>query len=552
MTRSLQVLIRVLHAMVLALGVAAVPAMANPAGPHLDGNDYDALRPANPVRTVEFTMDVGCQDRSGQSLVLPGSGLLFGFDQEVAQAHGLEGRSQVTLGPDFVLARGRYGTAIHDFRFRRILTIGANEKRFYNHSMYGHHGVRRAFLFNHLYVVGLIAATGGKTSSSFPPAVQRFLVEHALGIFHPEAIAFKNHLPVAALNIDRQGEVLVTSVNNTEVLKAKYGTIGFPSSAHGLSFASWLAWFFPIHPKVAKVLVDRATLPASLQFIRSPISTVMGLPEFPVCSVVLSDISHASGRLDLLAGLASKIPAWPPILPEGLTRLMIDAVRLQAPNGPTANTVYLQRIRKLTAEKHYLDAALLSAHAMASTEPCSPARHDLILCDTVVKALQPTKSVGSVQTLRKALSVSSQGKHGQAAEMLISLRDRSPDRPDILEFMIANEVVEARRHSRRNKSELDESLRKEFDGLPHTFEAALGLDPYSPARFRDMSNYVSVAPRSTTQAYLAPIFVTVILDLGRALPDGRLSHFFRNPTARERKVADDFPDLFPKVIDPAE
>jgi len=226
---------------------------------------------------------------------------------------------------------------------------------------------------------------------------------------------------------------------------------------------------------------------------------------------------------------------------------MIDAARLRAPNGPTDDTVYSLRIRNLAAEKHYFDAALLSFHAVASAGACSAAQRDSILCDTLTDTLRTTMRDGSVQTLRKALSVGSQGNHGQAAEMLISLRGRSSRRPDILEILIANELVEARR-----SSQLNESLSKEFDRLPNTLEAALARDPYSPARYRDISRYLGVAARSLAQQYYAPVFQAVILDLGRALPGGALSPLLRNATARERKIAEDFPELFPKVADSAE
>ena len=551
MTRTLRMLTRVMATLVLVSGLAAVPVLANPAGPHLDGDAYTGLRPAAPVPTLKFTMDVECLDSGGQDLVLYSHAFGVQPEREGMRAPGHEGRSQVTLGPDFVVSRGRYGTVVYDLRFRRVLTIGIDEQLFSNHSLYGHFRVRLKFLLNNLFTLASVTKLGVKKKGAFSLPVSRFLVEHANGIFHPLAIALK-HLPVAPLNVDRRAEMLVASVSNTEVLKAEYGTIGFPSAVHGRTFAAWLAWFFRIHPKLAQVFADDAAPPSSLRFIVSSMPTAMGPSSFPACSVLLSDVSRAPDRLDVLAGLASRVPAWPPILPGGLIRLMIDAVRLQAPNGPTDNATYLERIRKLAAEKRYFDALLLSAHTMASTESCTPARHDAILCETTVEAFQTTKSAGSVGTVRKAMSASSQGNHGKAAEMLISLRDRSPDRPDILEFMIANEVVEARRHSLRHKSPMNEQLQKEFDGLPNTFEAALGFDPYSPARFRDISNYVRLATRSLAQKYFWMVFETVILDLGRALPGGRVSHFFKKANARERKTAEAFPELFPEVADAAE
>jgi len=310
-------LARVITAMTLACGLAAAPTMANPAGPHLDGNAYDALRPAAPVPTLTFTMDVECRDPRGQDFVL--GSLEFGVEpwRGGMRAPGLEGRSLVTLGPNFVVSRGRYGTVVYDFRFRRLLTIGIDGHRYSNHSLYGHFGVRWKFLFNNLRILQVITETGGKLSRGRPLSVSRFLIEHALGIVHPPTKFFKD-LPAAALNTDRQGVVLMANVGDTEVLKAKFGTMGFPSAVHRRSFAAWLTWFLPIHPSLASMLADDAALPSSLQFIRSTSSTAMVRSEFPVCSFVLSDVSRASGRLDVVAGLSSRVLSWPPLLSESL------------------------------------------------------------------------------------------------------------------------------------------------------------------------------------------------------------------------------------------
>ncbi len=539
-------LTQAITAMVLAFGLSATPAMANPAGPHLDGNAYDALRPATPSPTLAFTMDVDCVNPGGQQPVL--HSFEFGIEpwRGGMREADLEGRSLVTLGPDFVVSRGRYGIVVHDFRFRRLLTIGTDNQRFLNHSIYGHFLVRWGFLSNNLYPLGLLAETGVQESGGVPLSVSRFLVEHANGMAHPPA-TFLRKLPAAALKTDRQGATLVANVGDTEVLKAQFSAMEFPSAVHRRSFTAWLTWFFRFHPSLARVFADDTTLPSSLRFIRPDVTTAVGESEFPVCSVVLSNVSRASGRLDVVAPLASTIPAWPPLLPGGLARLMVDAARLQAPNGPTGNKAYVQYIRKSAAEKRYLDAALLSFHAAASTGACTAARRDSILCDTMADALRTAMRDGSVQTLRKALSLGGQGKHGQAAEILVSLRGRSPGRPDILEIMIANELVEARRHS-----QLNESLRKEFNGLPQAFEAALARDPYSPARYRDMSNYLGVAARSADRRYFAPIFQNAILDLGRTLPGGTLSPLLQSVTARDRKIAKDFPELFPNVTGSAE
>ena len=529
--------------MALASGLAAPPAMANPAGPHLDGNGYDALRPATPLPTLTFTMDVECPDPGRQGL--PPGGRESGAQpgRGGTRAARWEGRSLVTLGPDFVISRGGYGASVHDFRFRRHLVIGTGSRRFSNDSLYGHFFVRWQFLSNNLRT---LAAASAGVSLPRPLPVARFLQEHANGIRHPAARAFKK-IPAAALNADRRRAALVANVGNMEVLKARFGGMKFPSAAHGRSFGAWLVWFIRIHPSLTRLLADDAALPSSLRFIRPDTTKAMSLSEPAACNAVLSGVSRGSGRLDVVAGLAPEVKAWPPWLPESLTRLMIDAVRLRAPNGPTGNAEYSRRMRRLVAERRYFDAALLSLHAAASTGACSAAPRDARLCDTIGETLRAAKSDRAMQTLMKARSLRAQDNHRGAAEVLIPLRGRSPSRPDILEIMIANDLVEARR-----RSQLTQSLRKEFDGLPNTLEAALARDPYSPARYRDIANYLGVAGRSLEDRYAAPVFQHTILDLGRALPGGASSPLLRNTTATERRIAKDFPGLFPEVADPPE
>ena len=530
---------------ILAFTLAAAPVMANRAGPHLDGNAYDALRPTGPVPTLEFALDTECLDTDGQPLALPSPDSHLPPHLESMRERGREGPSQVTLGPDFVLARGRNGTVIHDFQFQRILTIGVDGERFSNHSMYGHFRVRWAFLQNKLYVLGFLAGTGAKTKTSFPVGVQRFLVEHAHGVGHPKAMAFK-YLPVAPLRLDRQGEMLVASVQGVEVLRTEFGNTVFPSPGHRRSFASWLAWFVKIHPRLAHAIAGEGALPANLQFARTRMQAVMDSSGFPVCNLKVSDVSQAFGRLEELAGLTLNVPAWPPLLPEELVRLMVDAARHQA---PVDDAVYVKRLLEFMADGAYLDAALLSLHLGASipSEGCAAAERDTALCDTITDSLRTAQNHTSVQTLWQALSLSEQEKHGQAAEALVSLRDRSPARPDILEFMIAKEIVKAHSHS-----QLNDSLKKEFDRLPGTYEAALAIDPYSPDRFNDIAHYLRAAARSVDRAYFAPLFQTLIYDLARALPGGPTLRFLKKTPAVERKIADDFPGLFPKVAVAAE
>ena len=502
----------------LTFGLTATPASANPAGPHLDGNAYDALRPQGPTPTLTFNL------RSE-------------FKGEVLRSH-------ITIGPDFVTKETKGFVKVHDFRFRRLLAIDVETGYFSNESFYGHFRSRWALLLNNIFATSLMHRMTEKNERSL--GLDRFLIEHAVGADCSRQPRFQ-HLPNPSVDINRQDMDLTVNVEGTEILKAVFDPIRFPSDAHKQSFAAWLIWQIRLHPKVAQAVIEVGMLPVYLQTVRQKLTE----SEDPVLSLSLSEPSHATGRLDALAGLTPDIPDTPH-LPKKMARLMIDAALGQASNGPLEDSFYVGNICELIASRSYLDAALLSFHATFQYEGCNAPHSDQILCKMVRDALLTAHEEGSVKELFRAMELSLEKKHEQAIETLMPLREKVRSRPDILEFMIANEIISIRRASNQNKTGEDEIYIDEFGRLPHTLTTALAADPYSPARYRDIFNYFSVGARTTIEGYEAPILEHFVLDLARTLPNQRMPKIINDLTALEKKITADHPMLFPKTTETIE
>ena len=513
----------VVLATVLFSGLTAATASLDPAGPHLDGNAYDALRPQDLVSTLTFDLKLETQ--------------------------GQANRTRITLGPDFVAEESEDFVRIYDFRFHRVLHIDTDSGYFSNESLYGHFRSRWALFRNNMFVIDVIHQTGGKTER--PLNLERFLVEHYIGIAGVQKI-HRQVPPTPPMDIRHQDMELIINVEGAEILRAAFDPIKFPSTAHRQTFAAWLIWQIRVHPKIAQAIVETNMLPAYLQTVdQNP-----GQPKDPVRSLTFSRTSRSSGRLDMLPGLTPDIPDSPH-LPEKLARLMIDAAHGRASNRSPEDSVYKQNIRKLMSGGHYLDAALLSHHASLRYEGCGPPHaQEVELCDLVFSTYRvAVGKADSASKLFQAMHLMQEKKHEQVVEMLLPLRKEVHFRPDILEFMIANEIVEARRTAQQTASRQDaeqqaaarELYKDEINRLPDTFTAALAADPYAAVRYRDILNYFSVGARDLNEKYHAPILEHFVLDLARALPGQTMPSIINHITDMEARIAEEHPMLFPKT-----
>lgn len=509
-------------------GFSVAPAFANPAGPHLDGNAYDALRPQQLVSTLTFDLEL--------------------------EAEGRVNRTHITLGPDFVAEEAENFVRIFDFRFHRLLHIDMNSGYFSNESLYGHFRSRWALFRNNIFAVDVIHQTGVETER--PLNLERFLIEHYIGVEGVQKI-YQQAPPTPSMDIHRQDMELIINVEGTEILKADFDPIEFSSVAHQQTFATWLIWQIRVHPKIAQAIVATNMLPAYLQTIDQN----LGESKDPVRSLTFRQASRSRGRLDMLSGLTPDIPDSPH-LPEKLARLMIDAAHGRAPNRPLDDSIYKQNIRKLMSDGNYLDAALLGYHASLRYEGCGPPRYQEVELCTIVPNMYRVAigKADSVSRLFQAMHLIQENKHEQVVEMLSPLRKEVHFRPDILEFMIANEIIEARRTAQQVAARQDaaqqaaarELYKDEINRLPDTFTTALAADPYAPARYRDILNYFSVGARDLDEKYHAPILEHFVLDLARALPGQTMPSIINHLTDMETSIKGDHPMLFPKTAGIAE
>ena len=495
----------------LIFGLTATPTLANPAGPHLDGGAYDALRPTGLEPILAFNV------RSE-------------FEGKVLQAH-------IKVGSDFVVEEVEGGAKIYDFRFRRLIYVNTKQKIFLNNSLYGDFRVRWALLMNNMFASDLAAKMSEGVKKRLAN-LNRFLTEHANGASTSQSVPSKGS-PAIGIETNRQDMKLILSVEGVEILNATLGPTKFPSDAHRHSFAAWLAWELRIHPKTAQAVAQTGILPVHLEFSRLRRAYSLD-SRHPTMTITLGEITHSTGRLNRLS-------EYVPMLPEArqlnkqMTQLMVDAVHGRAPNGPTNDSFYIEKIRSMVSNRSYFDAALLALHASSRYEGCTESNHDVALCTVILDAFQTIKSDGSVEKLLKAISLRSDKKHEQALAILQSLRDKATLRPDILEFLIAHDLVEAKRASPLP----DEALARELDRLPELLTTALAADPYSPYRYCDITNYFFVGARTHEERYGAHILEHFVLDLARLLPSQKIPEKIVNLVQLEQEIEKNHPILFP-------
>ena len=95
-----------------------------------------------------------------------------------------------------------------------------------------------------------------------------------------------------------------------------------------------------------------------------------------------------------------------------------------------------------------------------------------------------------------------------------------------------NDVVEARRNG-----ELPPALQTFYDRAPQLFLETYRAEPYDPARYRDLFNYVQTMPKQDIQTnYTVMIELPAIIDLARALPRRRMPELITSLTRREDRI----------------
>lgn len=497
---------------VAAAIIVAVPSAvsAEPrAGMHLSGDEYLALRSSPASDVVTFT---------------------------VAQSGPNENRSlEVTLGSDFAVETQGHKTTVYDFRFRRVLRVDQSARSFENHSLFAEFDVRWRFLLNHLSTL-LIAS---EVVLQEPLALSRFWVEQDLGVTYPAEMALER-LPAPKVSFATQGSRLTADVEGSTVATAEIGAQRFPDERYRSSFAAWLTWSVRMYPAIAIALSQERGFPVSIDLSKRTLQEGIDGTAVSNIRLKLSGFATTPGKLDAVRGFQSLTPSWPPRFPESIAALMVAAAQGTAPGGPRSDASYVEEINQLSGRNDHLDAVLLSLHAILPYDGCQDATLSPALCATAIGALQAAAQDRDARFLFQALGLGRSKRHLEAADALTTLRSPQLTRGHVLENLIANELVEAK----RNK-QLGENAQWRFDQLHQAFEQAIQADPYNPALYRDFANYLSVAT-STLEEHYDTRRTQLPLDLARALPERRMPLMVRQATEREAKIAAEYPALFPQ------
>lgn len=496
----------------IAYFVGAALAQADPqAGPHLTGNEYVALRGTAPAPAIKFTM--------------------------VVKTKGETERREITLGPDYIVERGPRRTAIFDFRFERLLLLNEQQRTFSNMSLFGHFRTRFALLQNNLGVVGSGIAAG--LIENDRAASVRFVTEHANGIRFPRPVAFEN-LPEPALNVINHTDFVLGTLAGANIFTVRFDNSTLPTPRHRKTLLAWLAWAGIVHPNIAQAITRSNKMPKHVD-IEFPADLLKMSPNVGATTQITFE--HATlllASLVPLGDLATMPPAWPPYMPESLAKLMISAARGTAPGGPRPDDEFISEIGRLSAAGQHVDAVLLGLHASHPYDGCQGLQASHAVCQALLAAGQRAQEDQNVRRLLDGFAASKRGEYAQSVQILLPLRSLPLERPDILEIIIANGVIEA-----KNTSHLDAPLTEEFARLPQTFERALAADPYDPARYRDIFNFMYAAAANLEESYQARTQAQTVIDLAQVLPNRRTPAIISQIAAQNAQIAADFPILFP-------
>lgn len=342
------------------------------AGPNLDGDAYTALRGDDVL-----TLNVVTKSRAS-------------FKTRA-----------LTVGPDYVLERDGETIRIHDFRYRRLLTLHASAKSFTNESLHGHARTRFAFLQNNLSTAGL--ALGSNALQGISPAALRFAHEHVNGMAHPGDVAYGT-LPEPKLAVVHDGDVLTGTLQGASagddppVLSATLSRDGFFSPAHAKSFEAWLAWSGRIHPGAAAAVGETGHIPARIAFDFAAALRKLNPNLSRGQAIEFHDAASAKYRFDI-RGWTAKLPAWEPYLPEKLMALMVDAANGTAPNGPKSDEDYIAEMGVLLDTGRYLDAALVGLHASHPYDGCTGEHRARPLCTVMSGMLNTARTDRGVKLM---------------------------------------------------------------------------------------------------------------------------------------------------------
>ncbi len=434
------------------------------------------------------------------------------------------------IGADFVIEHGDSGTTFYDFRHRRIIYAAEAEESLINHSLYGLWFMRWAFLNNNSFVGSVLTAVGDGAETNH--ALTRYWLEQKNGVHYPKVVP-GGKLPKPKIVEAKNGSNRQYSVGEETVAFAEMSGTPYIDQGQAQSFAAWLVWSQRAHPELAALFASENVLPSRIDITHRN-NFLSKLTQY---RATFSNPTKTKAGFTFLKLRNYRTPSWQPYFSAKLGAIMTAALRGEWENGPPSAKDFRAAINSAKTNGTPLDVALISIHASLG---CSTDQPIPDICDYASRSLRVVLEKPKVMKLTQGLDDDNAGDHAAAAKKFMGLRSEDLARPDILEIMIANSLVEA-----KNNDQLDDALTREFDKLPMTFEAAFSRDPYSPSRYRDFYNYLHTAASEIEETYAVHVAAYPVIDAARALPERSVPKIVEYTTNLENRIAADFPIHFP-------
>ncbi len=478
------------------------------AGPHLSGDEYRALRRSNKFDAFVFTVT----EKIG------------------AKSKG----SKVWIGLDMAIEQGPLETRIYDFKHNRLLKAPIKERTFSNDSLFGLFLMRWAYLQNNLR-----AAASQTVQISSEVSLKRYWHEQNNGMILPidqNSELIEERVPRPNIRVQRNPNETVYSIGNLEVQSVRWSQESPPSPQHAKTFAAWSIWSLRLHADTVSNMMNSGRFPHEIKMLTNPESA----PTAQSRLLQFSQLGEREGSMDVIKGRTSDKLDWKPWLSDRIMTQLISAVRGQAEKLQRSEDDTIAEVEALKNEGDHLSAVLLAVHASLPWDGCRDVDANPLLCGRITEIIRTLRNDATVMAYFEAIRLDQVGKHTDAVQALRALRSPNLARTDLLELAIARALVSAKRNGK-----LDSDLQDEFSKIPQAFETAFEFDPYNPARYRELIEFLNAAVKNTSDEYLANVYTYPVIDLARSLPGVRFPSVVTRANDMEDRIARDFPILFP-------
>jgi len=417
------------------------------------------------------------------------------------------------IGSDYFALMSEDGETIYDFRLRRRLVVDRKAQSLVNLSLYGDVIFRQIELTRRIEIAQVIEK---KTADQpLPESLESFWIESELSLPRPGQDA-------PELEQRTGGEGVVRFLHAGNVVAAfKPGTQAV-SRALRHSYAAFLRYRLPLHPRIARAIADTGYVPAQLDYVSEAkgeaekvalrLKEARTLNEDYPLPQSLSLVLLPSGNQDPDVLLLRKV------MPN-----MVDAIGARAAAGPPRSVAdYRKAIDAALKDKKNFEATLLlTALALQwgrGAAACEKA-DDAAPCHTKDEIEHAVGADKRSLAMFDAMSL-----QGNEAEKAIAIW-RGLDRGGVADGYVVD-IFLARLLSVRGQRE----------EAAKSFAAAFAGNPYIATLYRDLGDHYARTSR-TDLAWLS-------YDLGRALPNRAAPDALSSIDQLEQELAKQYPELF--------